>query len=452
MSPPELGAVAEPIPAARSVHAGSTAAARVRRVLLLGATFATDNRGVGALASGAIHVLTRRFPGAEIAFLDYGRRGDVSVVDVGGRETRVPLVNLRFSWKVLLRNNVAYLLVLAALVRVLGGGFARRAKAGNPWLRAVADADLAVAVSGGDSFSDIYGLGRFFYVYLPQLLVLVLGRKLVLLPQTIGPFEGVFARTLATRLMHAAEIVYSRDAAGVQEARALLRERGESPKLKFCPDMGFILEPRRPKGASLEELEAIGGNGRPLVGLNVSGLLMMGGYSRDNAFALKGDYRAQVARTIAYLIEDAGADVVLIPHVFGAQEESDTTACARVFEELADRHPGRLHCLRGEYDQNEIKYAIGRCEAFVGARMHACIAALSQGIPAVGIAYSKKFAGVFDTVGAADLVADPRQLDTDAIVAIVGRTFRDRAAISARLHEAMKDVRQALLGSLDEIG
>ncbi len=452
MSPPELGAVMAPVGSAPRAAAARAAAGSVRRVLLLGATFATDNRGVGALASGAITILARRFPGAEIAFLDYGRHADVAVVDVGGREASVPLVNLRFSWKVLLRNNVAYLLVMAALARVLGAGFARRAKAGNPWLRSIADADLAVAVSGGDSFSDIYGLGRFFYVYLPQLLVLLLGKKLVLLPQTIGPFEGRVARTLAAQLMSDAEIVYSRDRPGVREARDLLGGRGDSSKLRFCPDMGFILEPRRPDGASLREVEAIARGGRPLVGLNVSGLLLMGGYSRDNAFDLKGDYRTLVERTIAWLIDDGDADVVLVPHVFGTQDESDATACARLFDALGGRYPGRLHCLRCEYDQNEIKYAIGRCDFFVGARMHACIAALSQAIPAVGIAYSKKFAGVFDTVGAADLVADPRELDTEAIVAVIAGAFQRRDETRARLEMAMRDVRTALLASLDEVG
>ncbi len=143
-----------------------------RRVLLLGATFATDNMGVGALASGAISILARQYPDAQISFLDYGREPTRSPVEVDGRSFEVPLVNLRFSWKVFLKNNIVYLLVLAGLSRVLGEGFAQRMAQSNPWIKAIREADVAVAVSGGDSFSDIYGLGRYFYVYLPQLLVL----------------------------------------------------------------------------------------------------------------------------------------------------------------------------------------------------------------------------------------------------------------------------------------
>lgn len=432
--------------------ASAATSRRVKRILLLGATFATDNRGVGALASGAITILRKRFPGAEISFLDYGVRSDLSLVEVNGEQVQVPLVNLRFSWKILLRNNVAYLLTLAALGTVFGSGFTRHARARNRWLASICDADLAVAVSGGDSFSDIYGLGRFFYVYLPQVLVVLLGTKLVLLPQTIGPFKGVVARSLAAWLMRRAEVVYSREDTGLQEAHALLEEPQGSTKVRFCYDLGFVLEPREPKGENSAEVKGLGRSGRLLVGLNVSGLLWMGGYTRDNAFGLKVDYRALVEQTIEFLVAHADADVVLVPHVFGSREESDSLISARICEELGDRFHGRLACLRGRYDQNEIKYAIGRCDFFIGARMHACIAALSQAIPAVGIAYSKKFLGVFETVGAGDLVADPRRLDAGQIMEIVARALQNRDALRARLGEAMAGVRARLFATLDEVG
>ena len=57
-------------------------------------------------------------------------------------------------------------------------------------MKIISEVDIAVAVSGGDSFSDIYGLSRFFYVALPQLLITIMGKKLVFLPQTIGPLKG----------------------------------------------------------------------------------------------------------------------------------------------------------------------------------------------------------------------------------------------------------------------
>jgi polysaccharide pyruvyl transferase WcaK-like protein len=423
--------------------------AQTKRVLVLGATFATDNMGVGALASGAVTILARRYPEAQISFLDYGRQATRTLLRVEGKAVEVPLINLRFSWKVFLKNNIVYLLLLAGSCRLLGPRCAARAAAHNPWLHAIRQADVAVAVSGGDSFSDIYGLVRFFYVYLPQLLVLWVGTRLVLLPQTIGPFRSRLARGLARRLLSHAQRVYSRDRSGVQEVQRLLGEHDE--RARFCYDMGFILEPRRPSPGALDELAALKRSGRLLVGFNVSGLLMMGGYDRSNAFDLKIDYRDFVERAIEFLIQGRGADVLLVPHVFGHQEESDAAACASVYEALKERYPSRLAYLNGHFDQNEIKYAIGQCAFFVGARMHACIAALSQAIPAIGIAYSQKFLGVFQTVGAGPLVADPRHLTTPQVIEVIDGALRRRDQIATDLRATMVEVRRELLGSLDGV-
>jgi polysaccharide pyruvyl transferase WcaK-like protein len=85
----------------------------------------------------------------------------------------------------------------------------KRVIARNPWLRDLADADIALAVSGGDSFSDIYGLSRFIYMSLPQLLVLALGRPLVLLPQTIGPMRSWLARRIARHVIDNAQVSFT---------------------------------------------------------------------------------------------------------------------------------------------------------------------------------------------------------------------------------------------------
>ena len=93
----------------------------------------------------------------------------------------------------------------------------------------------------------------------------------------------------------------------------------------------------------------------------------------------------------------------------------------------------RLAFIDARLDQNEVKWVIGQCEFFIGSRMHACIAALSQGIPAVGLAYSGKFNGVFRTIGAEDLALDLRQMDIEAVVALVDGAYRSRPEIRASL-------------------
>jgi len=424
----------------------------MNNILLLGATFGTGNMGVGALTAGALTVVSRRYPGAKVSLLDYGREPAVSVTQVDGRTITVPLVNLRFSWKIFLANNIAALLALSLATRLFGTGVRRRLIRRNAWLSAIARADAAVAVSGGDSFSDIYGLGRFFYVTLPQLLAVSLGVKLILLPQTIGPFRSGVSRWIARFLLRRASLIYSRDEAGLAEVRKLLDATGDKDKVRFCFDMGFVVEPHSPRHLDLGGLDLPNArHGRPLVGLNISGLLLMGGYTRSNMFDLKLDYRELVDRLVTRFIEDRNADMLLVPHVFGDHEESDTVAARAVHDRLKDRCGSHLFCAQGEYDQNEIKHVIGLCDFFVGSRMHACIAALSQGIPAVGVAYSDKFAGVFDSIGAASMVVDPRRLTVDETLAAILRGFDQREATRAHLRESMPRIKAEVLGLLDMV-
>jgi polysaccharide pyruvyl transferase WcaK-like protein len=179
----------------------------------------------------------------------------------------------------------------------------------------------------------------------------------------------------------------------------------------------------------------------------------MGGYTQHNMFGLRVDYRKLIYDVIEHLIHQKGATVLLVPHVFGTKEhaESDSAACEMIYAELKRKYQNRLYMARGNYDQGEIKYIIGLCDLFIGSRMHACIAALSQNIPAVAIAYSKKFIGVLQTIDAGPSVADPRELGSGDILAIIDRVYDQRASIQRQLERTMPAVKEAVLQLFPEI-
>ncbi len=426
-------------------HENSSHQGRMK-ICLLGAAFDTENLGVRALAVGTVRAILHCYPQAEVFFLNYEKFRTVYTIKCPDRQVAIPLVNMRFSWRFWLRHNIAFLVFLTVLMKLLPiPALRRRWIAGNDCLRHLDGSDLVVAISGGDSFSDIYGLGRLLYVSLPQILALWAGKRLILLPQTLGPFKSRFARAIAKYIMKRAEVIYSRDYAGIKHVENWLGLDARAGRLKFCYDVGFVVDSIPPAridlvGLPLEQMEA-----KQLVGLNVSGLLDMGGYAGKNMFGLKTDYRAFIYTLIDFLIEKKQANVVLIPHVLGIGGECDSPVCDRVFEELRDKYPDRIGVVRGRYNQSEIKYIIGSCDFFIGARMHACIAALSQGIPAVAIAYSDKFTGVMQTVEVEGLVVDPRTMGEEQILNAIGDAFDRRAALRRQLEETLPGVKQAVL-------
>ena len=419
------------------------------KIGVLGATFETGNMGLGALAAGTIQCLRHRFPEANVFLLDFSREPTVRAARIGGQQLEVPLLNMRFSKKIYLANNIAVLILLTLVSKLIPGGKLRQGfLSRNRYLREIADTQFFVSLAGGDSFSDIYGFARLIYVTLPQWLVLLSGKRLILMPQTYGPFKGRMAKKIARSILRGAEIVYSRDLTGVEDTRSMLGLPQDSTKVRFCHDVGFLLEPAEPVHLDIAGIFLGRRADTCLVGINVSGLLFMEGYTRNNMFGLKVNYAELTRNLVKHFLKDTNIKVLLIPHVFGDNAETDSLACEKIFAELGADYEGRLGTVRGRYNQNEIKWVIGQCDFFIGSRMHACIAAISQAVPAVSIAYSDKFIGVMKTVGVESLVADPRRMNAEEILRHVDQSFSERDDIRHQLQQTMPQVKKSILDTI----
>jgi polysaccharide pyruvyl transferase WcaK-like protein len=100
----------------------------------------------------------------------------------------------------------------------------------------------------------------------------------------------------------------------------------------------------------------------------------------------------------------------------------------------------------------QAKWLVGRCEWFCGARMHACIAALSQGIATAMIAYSDKSLGVFESVGSGDTVFDGRELEAKALLDGIVATVERRKALRERLARGRERVLARWRSQFEAIG
>jgi len=412
--------------------------------------------GVGALTAGTIKCILHWFPSAEIFLLDYAKEKQTYDFQLDNRAIPIQLLNMRFSKKIYLKNNIAVLLLLSLALKLTPSQKIRNSIISrNLYLKHISELDIAASIAGGDSFSDIYGLARFFYVTLPQILILFMGKKLVLLPQTLGPFKKRSSRVIARYILNQADVVYSRDHTGIEEMKRFLGRRFNTSRVRFCYDVGFALDPVKPDRIDLDGLleKRKDGDGSCIAGLNVSGLLFMGGYTQNNMFGLKVDYRELVYDLIDFLIREKNVIVLLVPHVFGSQEhmESDSVVCEKIYDELKNKYKDKIYLTRGSYNQNEIKYIIGLCDFFIGSRMHACIAALSQNIPSVAIAYSKKFFGVMQSIVAESLVADPRILGKEEIFNIIDEVYEHRDSVSEQLKQTMPQVKEMVLNLFQDI-
>ena len=241
--------------------------------------------------------------------------------------------------------------------------------------------DVFFDIGEGDSFSDIYGFKRFFLLSISKLLPILSNKKLILSPQTYGPFKSRASKIISKYLIQRSKAVFSRDYKSTNILKSL------SVKSTEVADIAFSLPYE--KKATLQNS----------VGLNVSGLLWNGGYTSDNQFNLSLEYKELIKELIAGF-SNKGKIVHLISHVI-----SDTLPI--------DDDYRISEFIKNEYflnDTNVIiaprfsspltaKSYISSMDFFLGSRMHATIAAISSGVPTIPLAYSRKFEGVFGSIG-----------------------------------------------------
>lgn len=223
----------------------------------------------------------------------------------------------------------------------------------------------------GDSFADIYGLTRHTTMSLIHEFAVQAGARAIMAPQTIGPFRTRRGRTLARRTLARSEFVFSRDPASTASAAEL-----GHPVDATTTDMVFAIN---------QPADPIAGD----VVMNVSGLLW-----QANPHVDASEYRAAVVSTIEGLLGD-GRQITLLPHVLEGTEADNDLPAVR---SMAD-HFGDAVTVTVPDGLTHVRRVVAGANLVIGARMHACLNALSTGTPAIAMAYSRKFRPLLAELG-----------------------------------------------------
>jgi polysaccharide pyruvyl transferase WcaK-like protein len=176
-------------------------------------------------------------------------------------------------------------------------------------------------IHGGDSFSDIYGLNRFFYSSNPNIIVLLMRKRLVQLPQTYGPYYSSTAKFVTRSILQHSYNILSRDKASIEVIANLLGNNAcINKKIEFCPDVAFVLDSIKVKNPRINPpLRQI--NNMPLVGINVNGLMYNGGYNKNNMFGLKLDYKKFIEELVSLFMNKNECSFVVCAAYIWAQRE-----------------------------------------------------------------------------------------------------------------------------------
>jgi polysaccharide pyruvyl transferase WcaK-like protein len=284
----------------------------------------------------------------------------------------------------------------------------------------------AILMTGGDIVSLEYGLNSLYYWTGIVDAAHRMGKPTHLLAASVGPFtkDPVTERQMTSHLKRYNTIT-------VRETASLdyLEQLGVK-NVRLVADPAFVLEPA-PLDVSL-----LFDNDRDTIGLNVSPLVRKFRPDEDS----RRDFDDGVKAFIRSIVAGSDDNILLIPHVDplkGTWDNSDRAYMGRLLSDLSDLGP-RVRMTPDLLNAEQIKYVLGACRYFIGARTHATIGAISQSVPTLSIAYSIKALGINkDLFGSTRYVLPTPEVSEATLHAGLALLRADELAIKATLAEKL---------------
>lgn len=325
---------------------------RVIKLVLLGADFSSSNFGCSALAYSFLGVLEDLSRELNVFF----EITSVNYNDFKSEKENIYIVeNMPVHYK-----SIGFYL---------------------KYIKKIKESDYVFDFTGGDSFTDLYGKGRFIKESILKELAIFYKAKLILGPQTIGPFKSKFIKNWAKHILSKSSKVYVRDELSEEFVKNL------NCKCFRFTDIAFMLKPSKDEFEFKE-------NGHKKVGLNISALMLNNGYSNKNSLGLRMDYEKFCAGMINMLLQN-NYDVYLLAHVLSNNNvENDYSLCEKLYKE----NPGTYLSPKFKSPMEAKKY-MSKLDCVIGSRMHATIGAFSVGTPIIAVSYSRKFEGLYYSIG-----------------------------------------------------
>lgn len=294
--------------------------------------------------------------------------------------------------------------------------------------------DFIFDIAEGDSFTDIYGNERFRRILNSKKFFSFLAKKQILLPQTIGPFKDKKHQEDAFKTMAKLDLVISRDRQSYDYTAKFL----PTEKILESIDIAFYM-PFVKSNYSNDNIH---------VGLNVSGLLWNGGYTKNNQFEMKTDYKKLIHSVIEYFSNNDEVKIHLVPHVVPLDHvvEDDYS----VSEELKVLYPNVILAPRFS-NPIEAKGYISGLDFFTGARMHACIASFATGVPVFPMAYSRKFNGLFIDTLEYEWMGDCVNKNENEVLNELKTSFIQREQLKNTVEKSLNTIVKPRLNKLKEV-
>jgi colanic acid/amylovoran biosynthesis protein len=423
-------------------------------LLLIGGCLSNNEGGV-AIVRSVSQCLSETLPDVTIRLTSWlpsadSKRSLVYGIDiVVERQDKESTIHYFFSW---LGRVIKCSIWKITKDRKIIGVVARILEQDNI-IRAYLEQDLILEISG-DGLSGDYGWLSTAISLSRLACALLLKKRVVIYAQSLGPFlikwpmiakpssllSQVF-RKAATKLFNKVNLITVREEISFN----FIKKIGvKNANVYLTADSAFLLRPATPHVVDniLSKYEFK--HESSYIGVSISNSISFLKYSAEKSVSSKDKYFSNMALILDYFIDKYKLCVIMVPHVIGPGYQNDDWIGSKHVYDLMKNKSEVILLDRG-YLPEELKGIIGRCQLFIGSRMHASIAALSMGIPTVAIGYSPKTLGIMTMAGQKDYVCDFTKLSYQELLATVEQAWIKRKVIAESLKIVIPEIEKRSL-------
>jgi polysaccharide pyruvyl transferase CsaB len=260
----------------------------------------------------------------------------------------------------------------------------------------------ALVSGGGSLLQDQTSTRSLLYYLMIIWAAQLLGKKVMIYANGIGPVRKRFNRALVRHIVGRADVITLRDELSARELAGIGVTR---PDVRVTADPAFTMEGIGPEAAAALLADAGVPDREPFVCVSVRN------WRGTEAF------REKLASICDRIYDAYGRNIVFLP----MQTPGDTTFSRSVAELM--RRPA--YVLEKRYNAQEIMGIIGLSDLVLAMRLHALIFSARMCVPLVGLIYDPKVAAYVDTLGMVS-AGDVRNFDADRAMAAVAALMDNR--------------------------
>jgi len=295
-------------------------------------------------------------------------------------------------------------------------------------------------------FIDIHGYhlhnGRnfkgIFYSLHYILLAKLLGKKYYVFPQSVDYLRSFLNRLQVRFFFYLSDGIYVR---GAESKKNLSKMTSRSIVVK--PDIAFLFPAGNEQLDKILRENNVYLSRRPLIGI----------IPNTNLYDKNKRCIEILSALVEKLIKEGNYQVILLPHEIKSGGHDDLTVCREIYGAVKVENRSNLHLIEGRNcDASVLKEIISLCRIVVSSRFHGAVAALSQNIPAITLAWSFKYRELLCWFDFEGYNIDESELHEQKIFALVKSIEDDYRNIQRQLEVKNKEIKEEVLDLFNSIG